>query len=154
VTVTFTGNEAGTITDGTDTITFREIENIFLTDYDDSVDGSADNSGVNIFAYDGEDTVTGGSGADSITGGSGSDSLVGGAGSDTIDGGDHDDTVDGGDGNDDIDGGLGNDTIIGGAGADSILGGGGHDVIYSAEQSSFSVDVDQWGYDPSHNNDG
>ncbi|MBY6142265.1 Hint domain-containing protein [Leisingera daeponensis] len=86
VTVTYTGDEAGTITDGTDTITFSEIELLKLTDQDDAVDASADSAGTTIDAGAGDDTVTFGAGDDSITSGAGYDELVlsGGGGTDTI----------------------------------------------------------------------
>ena len=59
VTVTYTGNETGFITDGTDTIQFSEIEELVLTDQDDVVDARNDSVGVNIDAGDGNDTLQG-----------------------------------------------------------------------------------------------
>ena len=156
VTVTYTGNEEGTITDGTDTITFSEIERFTLTDHDDSVDGSVvwdgvggDNPGIDVEAGGGNDTIIGGNGGDTIDGGTGNDSIYGDYGDDSLIGGDGDDTIHGGtavgndtilggDGNDSIDGGsqadtlhgdAGDDTILGGEGTDSIEGGSGDDVI-------------------------
>ncbi|WP_192966098.1 Hint domain-containing protein [Phycobacter azelaicus] len=76
VSVTYTGPEAGTITDGTDTITFSEIEALDLTDQADTVDASADTAGVVIDAGAGDDTVKMGSGDDLITGGVGYDQIV------------------------------------------------------------------------------
>ncbi|KIC23927.1 Hint domain-containing protein [Leisingera sp. ANG-M6] len=86
VTVTYTGDEAGTITDGTDTITFSEVEALNLTDQADVVDASADSAGTVIDAGAGDDTVTFGAGDDSITSGTGYDELIlsGGGGTDTI----------------------------------------------------------------------
>ncbi|MCX7561466.1 Hint domain-containing protein [Sulfitobacter sp. F26204] len=84
VTVTYTGDEAGTITDGTDTIAFTEIENLILTDQSDSVQGGADGAGLTIDARGGDDTIEGGSGNDTIDGGAGDDSIEGGAGDDTF----------------------------------------------------------------------
>lgn len=86
VTVTYTGDEAGTITDGSDTITFSEIELLNLTDQGDIVDASADSAGVTIDAGKGDDTITMGSGDDLITGGEGYDQLIltGGGGADTV----------------------------------------------------------------------
>ncbi len=84
ITVTYTGDEAGTITDGTDTINFSEIEKLILTDQDDIVDASDDTAGVDIDARDGNDTIEGGAGDDRIDGGTGDDSLTGGAGNDTF----------------------------------------------------------------------
>lgn len=86
VTVTYTGDEAGTITDGSDTITFSEIEQLDLTDQDDVLDASDDSAGVSIDAGQGDDTVTLGAGDDIITGGSGDDvfGLTDTGGADTI----------------------------------------------------------------------
>lgn len=92
VTVSYSGDEAGTITDGTDTISFSEIENIFLTDGDDNLDGSFDDFGVNVFAEDGNDSISGGSASDTIDGGSGNDFLSGSTGDDSLTGGSGDDT--------------------------------------------------------------
>jgi Ca2+-binding RTX toxin-like protein len=76
VSVTYTGPEAGTITDGTDTITFSEIEALDLTNQADIVDASADTAGVVIDAGAGDDTVKMGAGDDLITGGAGYDKVV------------------------------------------------------------------------------
>ncbi|MFV1441154.1 MULTISPECIES: Hint domain-containing protein [unclassified Phaeobacter] len=76
VTVTYTGFEAGQITDGADTVTFSEIERLTLTNQGDVVDASVDNAGVNIDAGAGDDTITLGSGQDSIIGGAGDDRLI------------------------------------------------------------------------------
>ncbi len=129
VTVTFTGDEAGTITDGTDTITFSEIENVFTGSGDDSLDASADTSGIGLFANEGQDTITGGSGADYIDGGAGDDSITAGAGDDTIDGGAGADRIHNNAGADTVDGGSGDDTLIGGEGNDSLVGGAGSDTF-------------------------
>ncbi|GAB5430695.1 MAG: hypothetical protein EpisKO_00650 [Epibacterium sp.] len=75
VTVTYTGPEAGTITDGTDTIQFSEIEELILTDQDDVVDARNDTAGVQINAGSGNDSLTGGSGDDVFTGGAGDDLI-------------------------------------------------------------------------------
>ncbi len=137
LTVTFTGNEEGTITDGTDTTTFEEIENIQLGGGDDVVVGSDDNT-ENVDGGAGNDSMTGGDGSDTFSGGEGEDTLEGGLGGDSLSGGDDDDvirgdegidTIDGGDGNDDLDGGDGVDSIDGGDGDDTIAGGTNSDTI-------------------------
>lgn len=120
VDVTFTGDEAGTISTGVDTATFTEIEHIRLTGQDDSFDGSLSTS------YMG---VAGGAGNDQITGGSGDDILLGELGNDTIDGGGGGDSILGGIGIDDIHGGDGDDTIAGGVGADTLHGDAGDDTF-------------------------
>ncbi|MCD9149973.1 Hint domain-containing protein [Pseudophaeobacter flagellatus] len=76
VTVTYTGDEAGTVTDGADTIGFSEIEAMTLTGQDDVVDASADSAGIIIDAGAGDDTITLGGGSDSITSGAGYDQII------------------------------------------------------------------------------
>jgi Ca2+-binding RTX toxin-like protein len=80
-----------------------------------------------VYAFEGNDTITGangndlvfaGSGADSISGGSGQDHLYGESGNDTILGGDGADYIKGGSGADQINGGRGSDRMAGGTGAD------------------------------------
>ncbi len=140
VTVTFTSDEAGTITDGTDTITFSEIEHVITTDQADVVDanGQTGTTGIDVDTRDGNDTIIGsnnadtinaGAGDDSITGGSGADSIFGEAGADSISGDGGSDTIDGGDGDDFIDGGGSSDSLSGGSGNDTLIGGGGRDTI-------------------------
>ncbi|WP_426031737.1 Hint domain-containing protein [Cypionkella sp. TWP1-2-1b2] len=109
VTLTFSGSEAGMLTDGNSTATFSEIESFQLGAGNDAVFGGA-----------GNDSVDAGAGNDSMSGGAGSDSLAGGAGNDTLDGGS---------GNDQLFGGTGDDRLIGGGGSDSLYGGSGSDVF-------------------------
>ncbi|MGK7652144.1 Hint domain-containing protein [Roseovarius sp. B08] len=90
VTLTLSGSEAGTLTDGTDTLSFTEVENVFTGAGDDNLDASADSVGLGLFGADGDDTITGGSGADHIEAGTGADRVAGGGGDDTIDLGAHD----------------------------------------------------------------
>ncbi|MHA7873807.1 Hint domain-containing protein [Roseivivax sp.] len=152
VTVTYTGDEAGTITDGTDTLSFTGIERLRLTDHDDSVDASAQptagawvemGGGNDSFTADQsrdsaqQDTVFGGSGNDTISTGSGEDSIEGGSGDDSIDGGDRGDTIFGGAGNDRIE--AGEEYAQGDS--DLILGGDGNDTITSAETDAGSQDT-------------
>ena len=115
VTVTFSGAEAGTITDGTSTATFSEIE-----------------------------AITTGSGNDTILGGIGNDVVNTGAGIDTLDGGAGNDTLDAGAGDDTITGGAGDDTVIAGAGTDTIAGGTGADTYDATGTPAFdneTIDV-------------
>lgn len=140
VTVTFTDEEGGTITDGTHSITFSEIENLVLTDQADLVDASVvwsgefgDNTGVNIDARGGDDTITGGSGADTLNGGAGHDRIDADYGDDIILGGDGDDTLLGGSGNDTLEGGTGDDSLDGGIESDSLSGGAGNDTLSGGE---------------------
>ena len=143
VTVAFTGNEAGTVTDGTHTATFSEIETLELTDNSDSFDASQSTVGVTLNAHTGQDTILGSSGADSIDGGYGHDLVYGGAGDDTINGNTDLDTIYGGEGNDvlyegsfgvsggELYGEAGDDTLYGGTGtaADLLDGGDGDDLL-------------------------
>ena len=115
-TLTLTSSEAGTISDGTSSTTFSQIERIAL--------GA------------GNDSVFGGVGNDSVDGGAGNDSMAGGAGNDSFAGGAGNDTLDGGIGNDVLDGGTGNDTLIGGAGADSLYGGDDRDTFFGGAGDS------------------
>lgn len=111
VTVTYTGDEAGTFTDGTDTGTFQGIENLVLTAGDDSVAGGNDVDGLSIDAGPGNDVIEGGSGADQIYGGEGNDVIDGASNGDALYGGDGDDTLKAGFGDDDFYGGTGIDTV-------------------------------------------
>ena len=142
VTVTYNSDqsESGTITDGSNTITFSEIEQLILTDQNDSVDGSdtyagfaGDAPGINVDAGGGNDTVVGGRGGDTIDGGEGHDQLDGGYGDDNLKGGAGGDTLTGGEGNDTIFGDGGADFIDGGLEADTLSGGEGNDTIDGGE---------------------
>ncbi|RYG89796.1 hypothetical protein EU803_16740 [Loktanella sp. IMCC34160] len=137
--ITFTGDEAGTITDGSATATFSEIEAIYTGAANDTIDATLDSSGMDLSTGGGDDTVIGGSGADwiiadfgndSVAAGAGNDTVEAGAGNDIVYGGAGTDTVYGGDGNDFVDAGADNDIVYGGAGTDTLLGGTGDDTIY------------------------
>ncbi len=135
ITVTFTGDEAGTATDGTNTVTFTDIESIEGTNYADSIDASADSTGVYLGGDLGDDTITGGSGGDTIEGGGGADTVWAGAGDDWISGGAGDDTLQGASGNDTLWGGTGSDELHGGDDADTftLKSTDGSDTIYGGE---------------------
>lgn len=90
VTVTYSGPEAGTVTFGTNTITFSEIERIDLTAQGDSVTAGA--SDDIIYGYAGDDVVVAGAGSDTVFGGAGNDSITSGSGDDSLSGGSGDDT--------------------------------------------------------------
>ena len=115
VTVTFTGNEAGSYSIGTGTGSFGQIEAVSGTTQDDSINASVTTSGTTLDGGAGSDTLTGGSGSDTLFGGTGNDTLSGGAGADTLVGG------------------AGDDTLIGGSGADLLTGDAGNDVLTFAE---------------------
>src|SRR6056297_2096556 len=97
VTVDLTGNgspadpESGSISDGTSTATFADIENITLGAGNDSITGSDGNDTIAINAGAGADTIDGGAGNDAfdIGAGDGADAtivLADGDGDDTITG--------------------------------------------------------------------
>ena len=77
----------------------------------------------------GNDTLTGTSGADLLLGQNGNDTLTGLAGVDLLCGGNGNDTLNGGDGNDSLFGQSGDDRLTGGANADLFSGGSGGDTL-------------------------
>jgi Ca2+-binding RTX toxin-like protein len=81
-----------------------------------------------LFAGEGNDTITGGSGGDVLDGGAGNDTLLGKGGSDSLFGGDGDDVLTGGDGDDQVFGGAGNDRMIWNPGDDTDLNEGGDGI--------------------------
>ena len=101
-----------------------------------SIDG-----GQPTFANTKEIVVSGGNGDDTISldnaalppaqlfGGNGNDVLTGGSGADQLFGGNGNDTLNGGDGNDILDGGAGDDTVVGGKGTDTAFLGAGNDTF-------------------------
>ncbi|ABD53983.1 Hint domain-containing protein [Jannaschia sp. CCS1] len=154
VTVSYSGTEAGTITDGTNTITFSDIEHLTLSDQADVVNATSATERISIDLGAGDDSLTDGDGDDSIIAGDGDDFIMANDGNDTIEGGAGDDDIEGGGGADSIDGGDGNDfiagydvaglaanservntddgandTLSGGAGEDTLLGGAGDDDL-------------------------
>ncbi|MDP2084235.1 MAG: Hint domain-containing protein [Gemmobacter sp.] len=164
VTVTFTGNDAGTYAyqGGGATGSFTGVEQIGGTAYADTINAGADTDGANIFSGDGADSVTGGSGNDTIWGGAGKDTIAGGAandliygedgddllrgdaGADTLSGGAGNDALYGGDGADTLSGGDGNDTLFGEGGIDALSGGAGHDLMYGGDFSdSFLIGANE-----------
>ncbi len=108
VTVTFTGNEAGTVEGDTsgDEATFTEIEAIETGAGDDTVDGSVTTAGIDVTTGDGSDALYGGRDDDTITVGAG-DNAEGGHGDDVFT----------------IDVTADNDTTGGGAATVNIVGG-------------------------------
>ncbi|MCZ4270614.1 Hint domain-containing protein [Rhodobacteraceae bacterium G21628-S1] len=125
VNVLYSGDEAGSYVGGG---TFEEIEGHTLTQHDDTVDASADSSGVILEGLGGHDSLIGGSGADSIEGDIGDDYIEGGDGDDTLYG---ETSGYGGTGDDTLKGGAGDDYIHGGSGIDSLMGEEGNDTLYS-----------------------
>ncbi|MEL6689250.1 MAG: Hint domain-containing protein [Pseudomonadota bacterium] len=90
LTVTFKGDEEGTIEGGGDTASFEEIEEITTGGGSDTVDAGATTDGVSLDTGAGDDDITLGTGADIVTGGDDADTFSAGSGGflgDTIDGG-------------------------------------------------------------------
>ncbi|KQI69496.1 hypothetical protein AN189_03580 [Loktanella sp. 3ANDIMAR09] len=82
VDVTLTTPESGSITNGTDTTSFDQMELVRTGAGNDTVSGSAGDDSVATGA--GDDTIIAGAGNDSIDAGTGADTVAGGAGNDTI----------------------------------------------------------------------
>ena len=76
-TVTMDGDGSGTLTDGTDTATFDDIEIIETGSNDDTIDGAADTTGMTLIGGGGDDSIEGGSGDDVIYGDGGDPSEPG-----------------------------------------------------------------------------
>ena len=91
------------------------------TNLSETLDESAASMGQRIYAYDGDDVITGSNFNDWIRAGSGDDTVNAGSGNDVIFGGLGNDIIDGGAGNDRILGEAGNDTITGGSGSDTVM---------------------------------
>ena len=96
---------------------------------------------LNAWGGNGNDKLTGGSGADSLYGEGGNDTLSGAMGADLLWGGDGNDSMQGGLGNDSLNGGNGtnrlegnggNDLLFGGSGTDTLSGGDGNDLLSGA----------------------
>ena len=141
VTVTFSGDEAGTLTDGTNTATFTDIEAVTTGDGDDTILGAQDNTGLTLSSGAGNDNVRGGDGDDTIDGGTGNDTLRGDDGNDSVDGGEGDDSLFGGDGDDSLTGGDGDDRLLGQDGADVIDGGDGVDTAIFNGATATDIDL-------------
>lgn len=96
--------------------------------HDATPGGSAEFSNFDeIYGNQGDDTITGTSGAQEIWGEGGGDRIDGGGGNDSLYFGTGSDTVLGGDGDDRVFTGGGSDTIYGEAGKDRLFGGNGSD---------------------------
>ena len=141
ITVNFSGAEAGTFSDGTDTVTFSQIEVITTGSGNDTILGGAGDDSV--FTGDGADIVFGGAGSDIFYTGNDSDTIYGGSDDDRIVAGAGDDLLDGGTGADTLDAGTGNDTIDFSFG-DTAYGGAGDDVfnlVDTAEAAGGTINI-------------
>ena len=77
---------------GTDN--FSNIENVWASEFSDTITGNANNNDLDGRA--GDDTLMGGDGEDNLIGGAGNDTLIGGDGEDILNGGAGNDILDGG----------------------------------------------------------
>ncbi|WGW04689.1 Hint domain-containing protein [Tropicibacter oceani] len=132
-TVTYDGVESGSIVSGSDTITFSEVEQLWLSSSTDSLDGTASTANLAVRGMDGNDTLVGGSGNDWLDGGQDNDVIYGGEGKDNLGGDYGNDTVHGGFGNDTVQGSFGNDSLSGDDGNDYVYGGFGDDTVLAGD---------------------
>lgn len=131
-TVTMTGAEQGTYTNGSGTQgTFSQIESYSLSGLADTFQGGSSGGNLHISSNAGNDQVTTGTGNDTIFAGDGDDTVSAGAGNDQVWGGSGNDSLSGGDGDDSLTGGVGNDTLTTGQGADvlELTVAGGADTV-------------------------
>ncbi|MHC4879359.1 MAG: FG-GAP-like repeat-containing protein [Planctomycetota bacterium] len=101
--------------------------------------GGAGDNAIDVSAFGGSTTLTGGDGNDTLTGSAFADVMTGSGGNDVLTGGDGNDTLNGGSGKDELIGGAGDDvvqgqggtgdTLDGGDGDDTLNGGSGNDLI-------------------------
>lgn len=111
------------LTSGADSINFSDIAT--WTNFTQS----SLTKGAQIFAFEGNDKVTGTANNDIIYGGVGNDVLSGMNGNDTLCGESGNDALYGGEGNDTLWGGNGIDKLYGGAGRDTLYGNAGNDWL-------------------------
>lgn len=111
------------------------IENQYLlrAGTDEAQSLFAQNSGSEIHAAGGNDTLNGGNGDDALYGDDGDDTISGAGGSDTLYGGNGNDMLAGGAGDDLLAGNAGNDTLKGDAGRDTLYGDDGDDALNGGE---------------------
>jgi hypothetical protein len=131
IVITSTNTTADTASDG---LTITAVESTLIRSIDATgMTGTLDISGLNDNLIATGAVVKGGEGNDTITGYSGADTISSVKGTNTLKGGD---------GNDSITGGSGVDTIHGEAGTDTLTGGAGKDVFVFADDSSSATAPD------------
>lgn len=108
---------------------------VYALDGNDSVTIGAGVIGSYVLGGNGNDVLVGAQGNDALVGASGKDNLNGGGGDDRVAGGKHGDVVAGGDGNDRVYGDEGNDLLDGGAGRDRMYGGADNDTMLGGNQN-------------------
>ena len=109
---------------------------IYGTNGDDSLSGTTGADVIcglggddEISGADGDDVIDAGAGDDDVSGGPGADRIFGGPGDDELDGGDGDDSLYGEAGADELSGAAGDDSLSGGEGADELLAAAGDDSL-------------------------
>ena len=162
-TTVLTGDEAGTITDGTSTATFSEIEVVNVGAGNDTVDASASDADITVYGNAGADTITGSTADDVIYGGNDHDTIIGDESGETIG-----DNIDGAgltqdvtvtftgaesgtisNGSDiasfaqieKVETGSGDDTVIGNVGAQNVSTGTGNDTITTTGTGADTIDT-------------
>ena len=121
---------------GADTVRIDQVDGIFTTTEATRIDGE-----------NGDDTLTGGTGAEVFDSGRGDDTVDGNAGADTAFLGTGDDTFvwDQGDGSDVVEGGSGSDTLVfNGFGANEVMAAtaSGDRVLFTRVQGPIVMDLD------------
>jgi len=141
-TLSFSADEDGTLSNGSETASFEEIESFSTGSGDDRIIATPTTGGVVGDTGAGEDSISGGAGDDILNAGADNDTVAAGAGDDTVDAGAGDDSVDAGagadrvwgrEGQDSLSGGDGADTLTGGLGADTLSGDSGDDLLQGGE---------------------
>src|SRR5215207_5729963 len=138
--ITISRNAAGTIlvnggavavVGGTPTVANTTLIQVFGQGGHDTVTLSETNGALprsNLFGGEGNDVLTGGSGADQIFGQAGNDTLLGRGGTDFLFGGSENDTLTGGDADDQVFGESGDDRMVWNPGDDTDFNEGGDGV--------------------------
>jgi Ca2+-binding RTX toxin-like protein len=120
-----TGIDVLDFSEATSAVTYTVVQST-TTDTTQNLSGI----GLGVVTYRGIEGVVGSDFNDTLTGSGSADSVAGGLGNDSLVGNGGNDTMLGGDGNDTLNGGSGNDVMAGGAGNDTINVGSGNDVVY------------------------
>lgn len=139
-------NDAIAVASGAGRINFNTASSLLLgTEEANTLNTSTQDSAnapANVFAFDGDDVITTGTGRDTVAAGLGNDTITTGAGADFVTANLGNDSVLAGAGADTIDGSDGNDTIYGGNGADNITGGVGFDFLVGGDSAVTIGEVD------------
>ena len=134
------GNDTLNGGDGNDRVIYSGVatgNSIIVALADSPANGLANNDGTGaIDILRNVENVTGSNGNDTISGNSGANALDGGSGNDILSGAGGNDSLLGGAGADALNGGTGNDTLSGGAGIDVLTGGIGDDTYIDSASAT------------------